>query len=68
MAIVYAIKIAKRLQEILSIIKEETEKITHDVDAVRERIKNGGSQFVSFVSYLWSFFNKSNKKSRKNNK
>lgn len=49
---------------IFRVIKREAQKIENDIDAVREKLKNGGTAVASFLVYITSLFNK-NKKSRK---
>lgn len=49
---------------IFRVIKREAQKIENDIDAVREKLKNGGTAVTSFLVYIASLFNK-NKKSRK---
>ena len=62
--IVYSILILKRIHTIFIVIKKEAEKITNDIDYVRERLKSGGMIATSLMMYLASFFKKQQKKSK----
>ncbi len=60
----YTVLIFKNINYFFEIIKRETGKIEIDIDAVREKVKDGGILVASFLVYLMSFFRKS-KKSKK---
>ena len=64
--IFYMVLVLKSLREFFDIIKKESEKITQDIDAVRQKVKNAGATVASFIVQLLSFFKGREKRSKKN--
>jgi len=63
--IIYVIKILKSILAFLAVIKEEAEKITQDIEAMKEKVKGGGAVFKSIALHILSFLKKPEKKSKK---
>ena len=62
-AAIYVILILKSIHQLFMAIKKEGEKIASDIEQVKEKVKNSGAMFTSFIAYMMSLFQK-HKKSR----
>ena len=67
--IIYAVKILKGIIAFLNVIKEETEKISQDIENIKTKFSNGGAMFTSFIINMLSFLkDRKSEKGRKNKK
>jgi hypothetical protein len=62
---IYSVKIFKKINKLFNLVNGEVEKITSDIDATRNKIKEEGDKIKYFATYLLSFFKKHPKKSKK---
>lgn len=66
--IIYVIKILKGIIAFLNVVKEESEKISKDIENIKGKVANGGAMFASFIVNILSFLKdhkKTDKKSKK---
>lgn len=62
--IIYTILILKSIHQLFMAIKKEGEKIASDIEMVKEKVKNSGAAFTSFIVYIISLFQQHQKKSK----
>jgi len=63
---IYFVSFLKNIHALINIIKKESEKISVDIDGVREKIKDTGATLTSFISRIIPFLKKTTKKVEKN--